>query len=107
MREPSAPNITRPSPTSAKCTPTETISSTSVLASASGWYASRYSIGPSGITISSVRAICASIGRGCPPYSCTTKWTASGNTTYLPASTASRRGAVRRSSALRSTDTHS
>ena len=35
LRKPSAPKKYRPSPTSAKCTPTETISSTSTLASAS------------------------------------------------------------------------
>jgi hypothetical protein len=35
LRKPSAPKKNRPSPTSAKCTPTETISSTSTLASAS------------------------------------------------------------------------
>ncbi len=35
LRKPSAPKKNSPSPTSAKCTPTETISSTSTLASAS------------------------------------------------------------------------
>ena len=35
LRKPSAPKNSRPSPVSAKCTPTETISSTSTLASAS------------------------------------------------------------------------
>ena len=37
VRDPSAPKNQRPSPVSAKCTATETISSTSTLASASGW----------------------------------------------------------------------
>ncbi len=37
LRKPSAPKKTRPSPISVKCTPTETISSTSTLASASCW----------------------------------------------------------------------
>ncbi len=37
VREPSAPKNTRPRPVSAKCTPTDTISSTSTDASASGW----------------------------------------------------------------------
>ena len=35
LRKPSAPKKYRPRPTSAKCTPTETISNTSTLASAS------------------------------------------------------------------------
>ena len=35
LRKPSAPKKTRPRPVSAKCTPTETISSTSTVASAS------------------------------------------------------------------------
>ena len=35
LRKPSAPKNTRPSPVSAKCVPTETISSTSTVASAS------------------------------------------------------------------------
>lgn len=41
VREPSAPNMTRPRPTIAKCTATATISSSSVDASAIGSYASR------------------------------------------------------------------
>jgi len=39
VREPSAPKNHSPSPVSAKCTATDTMSSTSTLASASGWYA--------------------------------------------------------------------
>ncbi len=41
LRKPSAPKKNRPRPTSAKCTPTDTISSASTLASASDWNASR------------------------------------------------------------------
>jgi hypothetical protein len=41
VREPSAPKNSRPSPTNAQCTATDTISSTSTLASARGWKASR------------------------------------------------------------------
>ncbi len=37
VREPSAPKNTRPNPSMAKCTATETISSTSTDALASGW----------------------------------------------------------------------
>ena len=37
LRKPSAPKNTRPRPVSAKCTPTETISSTSTVASARRW----------------------------------------------------------------------
>ena len=41
VRDPSAPKNHKPSPVSAKCTATDTISSTRTLASASGWYAIR------------------------------------------------------------------
>ena len=41
VREPSAPNITSPRPTIAKWTATDTISSSSVVPSAIGWYTSR------------------------------------------------------------------
>ena len=37
LRKPSAPKNSRPRPVMAKCTPTETIKSTSALASASDW----------------------------------------------------------------------
>ncbi len=37
LRKPSAPKNSRPRPVMAKCTPTETISSTSGVASASDW----------------------------------------------------------------------
>ena len=37
VREPSAPKKTRPRPLIARCTPTDTISSTSTDASATGW----------------------------------------------------------------------
>ena len=50
---------------SAKCTPTDTMSSTSTLASASDWYATRYSSGPIGVTSASVSAICTSSGGFC------------------------------------------
>ena len=40
-RQPSAPNTIRPSPTRAKCTATDTMSSTSTEASASGLYTMR------------------------------------------------------------------
>ena len=41
VREPSAPKNQSPRPVSAKCTATETISSTNTDASASGWYTMR------------------------------------------------------------------
>ncbi len=50
---------------SAKCTPTETISSTSTLASASDRYASRYTSGPNGVTSASVSRACTSSGGFC------------------------------------------
>jgi hypothetical protein len=52
VREPSAPKKASSSPTSARCSATDTIRSTSVVASRSGWKTTRYSSGPSG-TISS------------------------------------------------------
>lgn len=81
VREPSAPNITRPRPTIAKCTATDTISSSSVVPSAIGWYTSRYTNGPIGTTIASVSAICASIGSGCAAKLRVTANTASGSST--------------------------
>ncbi len=54
VREPSAPKNHSPRPSIVKCSATETISSTSTLASASGWYATRYSSGPSAVTVASV-----------------------------------------------------
>src|SRR5690606_6931211 len=50
VRQPSAPKKTSARPVMAKCSATEMMSSTSTLASATGWYTSRYSMGPMGTT---------------------------------------------------------
>ena len=49
VREPSAPKNSKPRPTSTPCSATETISSVSTVASASGRNARRYSSGPRGV----------------------------------------------------------
>jgi hypothetical protein len=58
MRAPSAPKKYRPMPTIMKCTATDTISSSSTLASATGWKARRYTCGPSGTTKTSATTTC-------------------------------------------------
>jgi hypothetical protein len=45
-------------PTITKCTATATISSSSTLASATGWKARRYTCGPSGTTNASAISTC-------------------------------------------------
>ena len=64
MREPSAPKKNSPSPTSARCSATDTISRISTVASASGRYASRYSSGPMGVTSSSTASERSSMACG-------------------------------------------
>src|SRR4030095_4443439 len=54
VRDPSAPKNHSPRPVSTKWTATDTISSTSTLASAIGWEAILYNSGPSGVTSASV-----------------------------------------------------
>src|SRR5690606_1135889 len=53
VRQPSAPKKTRRRAVRAKCTATEIISSTRTLASATGWYTRRYTMGPRGMTSAS------------------------------------------------------
>ena len=92
LRNASAPKNSSPRPVSAKCTPTETISSTSTDASASRWYANRYTSGPSGVTMASVSNTCDAIGqlRGCA--SAHTSTSANGSASVVAASRHARAG---------------
>ena len=64
VRAPSAPKKYKPSPTMTQCSATDTISSISTLACASGRYTSRYSSGPMGTISSSASTVCAQAAAG-------------------------------------------
>ena len=67
VREPSAPKNSRPRPTSTPCSATDTMSSMSTEASASGLNAKRYSSGPIGVISTSVVSACTPSDVGLTP----------------------------------------
>ena len=67
VREPSAPKNSRPRPTSTPCSATDTMSSISTDASASGRKARRYSSGPMGVMSTSVVKACQPSDVGLTP----------------------------------------
>jgi hypothetical protein len=78
VREPSAPNITRPVPTRAKCRATATISNVRTGACSNGAKHNRYSIGPVGTRIASVSKTWAACPACCSAGSRATAHTSAG-----------------------------